>query len=83
MFDERDAEILKIALCGKYQSIYSNIDTLCGNCGLYEDDIKAVKGWKYHGREANPLILMLILDYIKDNEKERFEKAQYLFNKNK
>lgn len=83
MFDERDAEVLKIALCGKYQGMYSDIETLCKNCGLYEDDIKAVKGWKYHGRQANPLILMLILDYIQENEKERYNNAQYLYNKNK
>ena len=81
MFDERDAEILKIALCGKYQSIYSDIETLCRNCGLYEDDIKAVKGWKYHSRDADPLILMLILDYIHDYERERFDKALYLYNR--
>lgn len=83
MFDERDAEVLKIALCGKYQGMYSDIETLCKNCGLYEDDIKAVKGWKYHGRQANPLILMLILDYIQENEKERYDNAKYLYNKNK
>lgn len=81
--NERDTGILKIALCGKYQSIYSDIETLCKNCGLYEDDIKAVKGWKYHSREANPLILMLILDYIKDNERERYEKSLYLYDRNK
>ena len=80
MFNERDAEVLKIALCGKYQGMYSDIETLCKNCGLYEDDIKAVKGWKYHGRQADPLILRVILDYIKENETERFDKSVYLYN---
>jgi hypothetical protein len=80
--DERAEAILKIALCRKYQDTYSDIDTLCGYCGLYEDDIKAVKRWKYHSIAADPLILTVLLDYIQENEKERFDKSVYLYNKN-
>ncbi len=83
MFDERDAEVLKIALCGKYQGMYSDIETLCKNCGFYEDEIKAVKGWKYHGRDADPIILLSILEFIREYETERYDKSVYLYNKNK
>lgn len=80
--NDKDEAVLKIALCRKYQDTYSDIDTMCMACGLYEDDIKMVKGWKYHGRAANPLILRLLYDYIQDNEYERLEKSLYLYSKN-
>ena len=79
-YEETEAEVLKIALCRKYQELYSDLETLCKNCGLYEDEIKEVKAWKYHGRNANPLYLTLLLDYIRDYETERYDKSLYIYH---
>ena len=82
MTNNPKAEILKIALCGKYQEMYSDIETLCNETGQY-DSIAEVKRWKYHSGELNIAIIDLILDYIRDYETERYDKAVYLYNKNK
>lgn len=77
---EAEAQILKIALCRKYQQDYSDIDTVCKRAGLYPAEAEAIKRWKQHGIGECSNEISRLLAYIEYEEPERYRKALYHYN---
>ena len=79
---EGQEEVLKIALCQKYQRDYSNLITLCENAGLGAERANTVKKWlyrnDYYGYEED-----ILYEYIKENEPERYKKALTIYYNNR
>ena len=80
---EAEAAIVKIALCRKYQEMYSTLEEAGERAGLFPDQIEEVKAWKYHSIGQPLGDIDTLYDYFKDYEKERFDKAVYLYNKDR
>lgn len=80
---EAEAQILKIALCRKYQQDYSDIDTLCRRAGLYPAEAEAIKRWKQHSIGDCSNEINRLLSYIEYEEPERYRKALYIYNTNR
>ena len=74
------AEILKIALCPKYQKDYSTIETLCERAGLGAKRADIIKDWLYR-KGFYQYEESILYEYIKNNEPERYNKALYLYYK--
>lgn len=80
-YPQKEWDILKIALCQKYQENYSDIQTMCLNAGLPQDAAEAVKRWKYHNQQADTYILNTLYDYLVYKERERFLKSLHIYYK--
>ena len=80
---EAEAAIVKIALCGKYQQIYSTLEEIGRRAGLYPDQIESVRRWKQHSTGLPLGEIDTLFDYFKSYEKERFDKAVYLYTKDR
>ena len=80
---EAEDQILKIALCRKYQEEYSDLQTVCKNAGLYPAEAEAIRKWKYHGRECYNNETGRLLDYIRWYEPERYDKALTIYGDKK
>lgn len=80
---EAEAAIVKIALCGKYQQIYSTLEEAGERAGLFPDQIEEIKQWKYHGIGQPLGNIDTLFDYFKYYERERYDKAVYLYTKDR
>ena len=78
---EAEAEIVKIALCRKYQDLYSDIETACRNAGLFPIDAETIKKWKYHGIGNPADEYNALYYYFKESERERFDKSVFIYNR--
>lgn len=78
-FYEMVEGVMRIALCHKYQKMYTDIKTLCEKCNIYGDEVKEINRWKYNGGKPNLVNLQVMYDYIKENEEERFKKSMYWY----
>lgn len=80
---EAEAAIVKIALCGKYQQMYSTLQGACQRAGLYPIEIQSIKKWKYHniGNPTNEIDRLFY--FFQFEETERYNKAVYLYTNNK
>lgn len=77
------AEIVKIALCDKYQKQYTTLDEACRRARLYPDQIRKINAWKNHGI-GNPINeINILFFYFQYEEQERYKRAVYLYEKNK
>ena len=78
LLSEKQIAVLKNAFSPDEYSILENI---CRYYGLNDDNIAEVEGWINHGTEAKPLFLTLIYEYVEHNDKARFDKSLYYYNK--
>ena len=76
---EAEAAIVKIALCGKYQAQYSNLETACKRAGLYPAEAEAICLWKQHGIGTPTNEIDRLFYYFQYEEPERYSKTVYLF----
>lgn len=80
---DAEAAIVKIALCGEYQQMYSTLETACQRAGLYPAEAEAIRRWKYHGIGTPINEIDRLFYYFQYEERERYSKAVYLYSKKK
>ena len=77
---EAEADIVKIALCGKYQEEYSTLETACRRAGLYPAEAEAIRLWRQHGTGKPTNEIDRLFYYFQYEEPQRYSKAVYFYN---
>lgn len=76
---EKEAEVLKIALCQSYQNRYTDLKTMCKNAGLTPFQAEEVRKWKQNGHKLDTYIFYQLYQYLCYDERERFIRAIQIY----